>query len=106
MKEGPVTLHSARYKLSHRRVRTVFKIVPLLIAARRASAAQAGIYLSQYPDQIMDPALQPEDILKTVPADGPAHKPVTIEDTGVRHSVLEDLALKVLYHGCPVKAVL
>jgi len=49
----------------------------------------------------MESEIPREDILKAAPADGPAYKPLSISDTGVRHSVLEDLALKVLYLSGP-----
>jgi len=37
------------------------------------------------------------DFLKAEPPVGPAFKPQTIAEVGVRQAVLEDLALKILY---------
>jgi predicted ATPase with chaperone activity len=37
------------------------------------------------------------DFLKTEPVHGPAHRPQSIEEVDVRQTILEDLALKILY---------
>ncbi len=42
-----------------------------------------------------------QDILKTEPVTGPAHRPVSIAEVGLRQTVLEDLALKTLYLSGP-----
>ncbi len=49
----------------------------------------------------MEPALNLQDFLKTDPVIGPTHRPVTIDEVGLRQSVLEDLALKTLYLSGP-----
>jgi predicted ATPase with chaperone activity len=41
------------------------------------------------------------DEFKSTPAEGPAYRPQTVKEVGVRASVLEDLALKVLYLSGP-----
>ena len=41
------------------------------------------------------------DDFKAAPADGPAFRPQTVAEVGVRLSVLEDLALKILYLSGP-----
>ena len=48
----------------------------------------------------MENLLQINDF-KSAPAEGPAFRPQTIAQTGVRQSVLEDLALKILYLSGP-----
>jgi predicted ATPase with chaperone activity len=49
----------------------------------------------------MEPLLDLQDVLKTEPATGPAHRPVSIAEVGLRQTVLEDLALKTLYLSGP-----
>ena len=42
-----------------------------------------------------------QEFMKTDPSTGPTHKPVSIQEVGLRQSVLEDLALKHLYLSGP-----
>jgi predicted ATPase with chaperone activity len=49
----------------------------------------------------MEPMLNLQEFMKTAPTAGPTHKPVTIQEVGLRQSVLEDLALKHLYLSGP-----
>jgi predicted ATPase with chaperone activity len=48
----------------------------------------------------MENLLQINDF-KSAQADGPEYRPRTVKETGVRQSVLEDLALKILYQSGP-----
>jgi len=49
----------------------------------------------------MEPQLNLNDFMKTEAIMGPAHKPVSIAEVGLRQTVLEDLALKTLYLSGP-----
>jgi len=49
----------------------------------------------------MEPQLNLNDFIKTEAIMGPAHKPVSIAEVGLRQTVLEDLALKTLYLSGP-----
>ena len=49
----------------------------------------------------MEPMLNLQEFMKTDPSTGPTHKPVSIQEVGLRQSVLEDLALKHLYLSGP-----
>jgi len=49
----------------------------------------------------MEPLLNLQEFMKTDPSAGPTHKPVTIQELGLRQAVLEDLALKHLYLSGP-----
>jgi len=49
----------------------------------------------------MEATLLQEDILKTVPEDCPEHKPLKVQELGVRQELIEDLALKTLYLSGP-----
>ena len=49
----------------------------------------------------MEPLLNLQEFMKTDPAAGPTHKPLSIPELGLRQSVLEDLALKHLYLSGP-----
>jgi len=46
-----------------------------------------------------------EDFLKGAPIAGPEQKPRTISEVGVRETILEDIALKTLYHYGPFSVV-
>ena len=52
-------------------------------------------------DNAMEPLLNLQEFMKTDPATGPTHKPLSIPELGLRQSVLEDLALKHLYLSGP-----
>ena len=52
-------------------------------------------------DNAMEPLLNLQEFMKTDPSAGPTHKPVTIQELGLRQTVLEDLALKHLYLSGP-----
>src|SRR5579872_6844479 len=49
----------------------------------------------------MEPLLNLQEFMKTDPSTGPTHKPLTIQELGLRQAVLEDLALKHLYLSGP-----
>jgi predicted ATPase with chaperone activity len=49
----------------------------------------------------MEAPLNVRDFLKTDPVIGPAQRPVSIAEVGLRQAVLEDLALKTLYQSGP-----
>jgi predicted ATPase with chaperone activity len=49
----------------------------------------------------MEDFLNIQDFLRSDPPRGPDYKPLTISDTGVRQSILEDIALKTLYLSGP-----
>jgi predicted ATPase with chaperone activity len=51
--------------------------------------------------RLMEPQLNLNDFMKTEAIMGPAHKPVSIAEVGLRQTVLEDLALKTLYLSGP-----
>jgi predicted ATPase with chaperone activity len=53
----------------------------------------------------MENFLSIQDFLRTEPPKGPGHRPLTISETGVRQSTLEDLALKTLYLYGPFSVV-
>ena len=52
-------------------------------------------------ENAMEPLLNLQEFMKTDPSAGPTHKPVTIQELGLRQAVLEDLALKHLYLSGP-----
>src|SRR3569833_2930487 len=52
-------------------------------------------------ENAMEPLLNLQEFMKTDPSSGPTHKPVTIQELGLRQAVLEDLALKHLYLSGP-----
>ena len=62
----------------------VINDIPILLMYWDWEPSHPGrcIYLSQPKGQIMESALLQEDFLKTVPIDGPAHKPLSVAETG------------------------
>jgi predicted ATPase with chaperone activity len=49
----------------------------------------------------MEPLLNLQEFFKTEATSGPEHKPVSISEVGLRQTVLEELALKMLYLSGP-----